>query len=206
MVIDLRKCIGCGSCSVICDYTNKLSYNKVRRVFDCGLGSSPERLRTCLPLSCMHCSSPPCLDVCPTAATYQREDGIIDVDAELCIGCGTCVVACPYMARSIIFQDEYAAEVGELEGDGNAFPDRIGTCIKCNFCLPRIDAGLAKGISPGKDPEATPACVVNCSSKALHFGDLYDPESVVSLLVRENRTVHLQEELGTEPSVYYIFD
>jgi phenylacetyl-CoA:acceptor oxidoreductase subunit 1 len=82
--------------------------------------------------------------------------------------------------------------------------DHIGVATKCNFCLPRVDAGLAQGLQPGLDPEATPACVISCSANALHFGDLDDPDSEVSQLIRENKTARLQEELGTDPAVYYI--
>jgi len=195
MVIDLRKCIGCGACALVCGQVNKMPTNLWRRVFDCGISETPERQRTCLPMSCMHCSKAPCHEVCPTAATFRRDDGIIDINYELCIGCGYCMVACPYMARSIVFQNEY---------DSGA--DRIGVCSKCNFCLPRIDSGLVKGLKPGLDSEASPMCVVSCAADALCFGNLDDPDSAVAQLIRENKAVSLQEELGTDPAVYYLVD
>ncbi|MDL2121675.1 MAG: 4Fe-4S dicluster domain-containing protein [Deltaproteobacteria bacterium] len=208
MVIDLRKCIGCKACTVVCEETNQVPPNRWRRVNDCGISEYPERQRLFLPMSCMHCGEPPCLEVCPTTATYRRPDGIVDINYELCVGCGYCILACPYQARTI-FHDESNFETGtKLQKPGLADPniDRIGVCTKCNFCLPRVDAGLAKGLQPGLDPEASPACVISCSANALNFGDLDEPDSVVSRLIRENKTARLQEELGTDPSVYYIVD
>jgi phenylacetyl-CoA:acceptor oxidoreductase subunit 1 len=209
MVIDLRTCIGCGACEIACRHTNKLALNYWRQVIDCGVSAPPERQRTYLPINCVHCSEPPCLEVCPTTATYRRPDGVVAVDYELCIGCGYCIVACPYLARTIILRNEYGFAVGHRPQEpGMAAPDPryAGVCTKCNFCLPRVDEGLAQGLRPGLDPEATPACVVICSTNTLHFGDLEDPNSEVSRLIQENKTARLQEGLGTDPSVYYIVE
>ncbi len=208
MVIDLRKCIGCGACTSVCSQTNKIVSNMWRRVVDCGISGPPERQRLCLPMSCMHCSKPPCLEVCPTTATYRRADGIVDINYDLCVGCGHCIVACPFQSRSIIFNNGSDSEedMPQESSMANSNLDRIGACSKCNFCLPRVDAGMAKGLRPGIDPEATPVCVISCTAKALHFGNLDDPNSVVSQLIRENKTARLQEELETDPSIYYIID
>ena len=208
MVIDLRKCIGCGACTALCSQTNKIVSNMWRRVVDCGISGPPERQRMCLPMSCMHCSKPPCLEVCPTTATYRRADGIVDINYELCVGCGQCIVACPFQSRSIIFNNESDSEedMPQESSVANSDLDRVGVCSKCNFCLPRVDAGMAKGLQPGVDPEATPLCVISCTAKALHFGNLDDHNSVVSRLIRENKTARLQEELETDPSTYYIID
>lgn len=208
MMIDLRRCVGCGTCSVTCDQTNHLSYNKWRKVFDCGISEPPERQRRTLPVSCMHCGNPPCLEVCPTKATYRRPDGIINIRYQLCVGCGFCIVACPYHARSIVFQKEFALENGIMgqESGPTADHDRIGVATKCNFCLPKIEAGVERGLLPGIDPEATPMCVISCTARALYFGNLRDPESQVSRLIRENKVFCLQEELRTDPSIFYIMD
>jgi Fe-S-cluster-containing dehydrogenase component len=84
------------------------------------------------------------------------------------------------------------------------YPHQVGTTMKCNFCMERIDAGMEKGLKPGIDRDASPACVNTCQARALTFGDLDDPESNVSLLIRERNGFVLQEEYGTEPSVYYV--
>ena len=209
MVIDLRKCIGCGACVVSCAEANKINPNLWRRVFDCGIGPPPKRKRLFLPLNCMHCSEPSCETVCPTTATHRRLDGIVDVDYQKCVGCGYCIAACPYYARAIIFLNEYDREslvMGGGHEPRTSIPNYLGVCTKCNFCRPRVDAGLKKGLRPGEDPEASPACVVQCTAHALHFGDLNDPQSRVSVLVRENQTFCLREDLKTRPAIYYIVD
>ncbi len=209
MVIDLRNCIGCGACAVSCGMTNTTETNMWRRVFDCGTLTNPEKRRLSLPMSCMHCHIPPCHKVCPTTATYIRDDGIVDIDPAKCIGCGYCIVACPYLARVIIIRNDALQEDRvmttspdkHLEGK-----DYRNVATKCNFCKQRVDKGLAKGLEPGTDLEATPVCVVNCTAGALHFGDLDNPQSEVSRLLKESRVMCLQEEIGTQPSVYYIVD
>ncbi|GBE00242.1 tetrathionate reductase subunit B precursor [bacterium BMS3Abin07] len=208
IVIDLRKCIGCQACAIVCKQTNSVPLNKWRRVVDCGVCDPPDRQRIFVPMSCMHCNTPSCMEVCPTKATYRRSDGIVDIKYQRCVGCGYCIVACPYHARSIVFHDKSeflmkTIEQESVERDKNF--DRIGICTKCNLCMTRIDDGMSKGLQPGIDPEASPMCVISCSANALHFGDIDDPDSNVSQLILNNKTVCLQEELGTHPSVYYIF-
>ncbi|MDH4230753.1 MAG: 4Fe-4S dicluster domain-containing protein [Nitrospirota bacterium] len=208
MVIDLRKCIGCGACSLVCSQTNKIPYFLWRRVIECGVSGPPQRQRMAIPMSCMHCSQPPCLEVCPATATYRRPDGIVDIDTERCVGCGYCIVACPYLARSIMYNNSAEAESSATpkeKAEGSKM-NRIGVSSKCNFCIRRIDAGLAKGLQPGIDNDASPACVISCCAGALSFGNLDDPESAVAQLLRENRVSCLQEELGTGPSVFYILE
>ncbi len=203
MVIDLRKCIGCRACVLGCKAANN---NTWRRVNDCGITDYPERRRLFLHLSCMHCSTPSCLSVCPTGATYQRPDGIVDIDHKRCVGCGYCIVACPYHARTI-YDEEHDFDVNEMSrrlGVRYAGTDLGGVCTKCNFCNERIDEGLARGLRPGVDPEASPVCMNSCSAHAIYFGNLDDEDDVVSRLIRGNKTSRLQEELGTGPSVYFI--
>jgi phenylacetyl-CoA:acceptor oxidoreductase subunit 1 len=84
------------------------------------------------------------------------------------------------------------------------YPLQTGTVVKCNFCLERIDKGLKNGLRPGLDREATPACVITCPTQARHFGDLDDPNSEVSRLIKERRGLQLHPEYGTDPSVYYL--
>lgn len=209
MVIDLRKCIGCGACAVSCGMANTTETNMWRRVFDCGTLANPEKRRLSLPMSCMHCRIPPCHKVCPTTATYIRDDGIVDVDPGKCIGCGYCVVACPYLARVVIIRNDALQEnrvMTTLLGKDPNGDYHCNVATKCNFCRQRVDDGLAGGLEPGSDPGATPVCVVNCTAKALHFGDLDNPKSEVSRLLKESRVMCLQEEIGTQPCVYYIVD
>jgi len=209
MVIDCKKCIGCGTCQFICGEMNSAPPGAAwRRVIDREIRGQPDIVRIFLPINCMHCSDPPCLDVCPTGATHQRPDGIVDIKEDLCVGCGACVVSCPYRARTITSQDtikmESGADMGKVKVAATA--DRIGLSTKCNFCCQRVGEGLAKGFSPGSDPIATPICVNFCIASALHFGDLDDPTSSISQLIRENNMVRLLEELKTKPNLYYMMD
>ncbi len=205
MVIDLRRCIGCKACSVVCGMTNKVPFATLRKVIDCGILSSADPRRIFVPLSCMHCTNPPCLAVCPTGATYQRLDGIVDIDEKKCLGCGYCQVACPYQARHILHSSlESELCVSKYIDSSPVHPRQYGVSIKCNFCLPRIESGLARNQQPGQDADATPRCVITCSGGALHFGDRKDPNGKIFQLLRDNKTICLQEEAGTEPSVYYI--
>ena len=86
------------------------------------------------------------------------------------------------------------------------FPHQTGVVTKCNFCKERVDEGQEKGLKPGEDREASPACVITCPNHARVFGDLDDPESEISKLIREKHAVPLHEEHGTEPSVYYVIN
>ncbi len=206
MVIDLRKCLGCESCSIACGIANKVPKNSWRQVIDCGVRQAPDRQRILLSLGCQQCREAPCLQVCPTGATVRRSDGIVDIDEERCVGCGYCIVACPYRARTLLrrgygFEFKGTPESPEKEP---SLHDYSGVCSKCTFCREHVEAGLERGLKPGIDPEATPVCVNSCCAAALHFGDLDDPDSDVSGLIRDNETVRLREDLKTEPAVAFI--
>ena len=205
MVIDLRKCIGCKACAVVCSERNNVPPDRLRKVVDTGVLESDCPIRVFLPMSCMHCDKAPCLEVCPTGATYRRSDGIIGIDEDRCLGCGYCEMACPYHARSI-FHDRMELVISALRsGAGSGYcPRQAGVSLKCNFCLQKIQNGIAGRLKPGVDPDATPDCVLACSAGVLHFGDLNDPDSNVSQLLRQNSSFRLLESLGTEPSIYYI--
>ena len=141
-----------------------------------------------IPVLCNHCENPPCVQACPTKATFQREDGIVLMDFHRCIGCRFCMAACPYGSRSFNFQDPrpYVKDVDPT------FPTRMkGVVEKCNFCAER----LAKG--------QLPKCV-EASKGAILFGDLSDPESEVRKALKNNYTIRRKPNLGTGPSVYYI--
>jgi len=143
----------------------------------------------------MHCADAPCVEVCPTGASYQREDGIVLIDQDKCIGCRYCMVACPYNARYFDFggNETYFPEM-ELTPLETARQEgrAAGTVSKCTMCVDRIDAG------------EEPACVATCPTYARIFGDLDDPESEVSKLIAEHGATPLHPELGTNPSVFYI--
>lgn len=214
MVIDLRKCVGCKSCTIACAAENRLPPGVVYRpVVETEVGTYPNVRRAFLPRPCMQCDKPPCVDVCPVNATWKREDGIVVIDYDACIGCRYCVTACPYGARTFdkgynytdgtttdpVFVSldamayekapsfEYGEEWARKEGKSP-----IGNVRKCTFCLHRLDEGML------------PACVTTCIGEATYFGDANDPESLVSELLAGPNVMRLKEELGTEPRVYYL--
>ena len=207
MVADLRRCVGCQTCTAACKHANATPPGvQWRRVLDLEFGEYPDVQRAFVPTGCMHCDDPPCADVCPTTATKKRADGIVTIDYDLCIGCSYCAVACPYEARSKTPKPVFAyGEPTENETKRRADPRRA-VATKCPFCVERSDAGTAKGQTPGVDPEATPACVNSCIAQALAFGDLDDPASNVSQLLAENQHFRMHESLGTGPGVYYLWD
>ena len=182
MVADLRRCVGCQTCTAACKEGNATPPGvQWRRVLDLEAGTYPEVSRVFVPFGCQHCANPPCLEVCPSTATKQREDGIITIDDDLCIGCSYCIMACPYDARSLIDQPRYA--FGEMPTEAEAArlkKSAVGVASKCTFCAGRIDAGTARGLVPGRDPEATPLCVNACISGALSFGDIEDESGPIA--------------------------
>ena len=142
----------------------------------------------------MHCAEPACVGVCPTGASVKRSDGIVVVDQAKCIGCRSCVMACPYEARYFLKKYRgYYPEKGLTAYETAQKKGKVmGTVSKCNLCLDRVEAG------------EQPACVQTCPAKARFFGDLEDPESQVAKLIVSRRGYQLHPEMGTDPSVYYL--
>ncbi len=207
MVADLRRCVGCQTCTAACRQANATPPGvQWRRVLDIEQGEYPEVTRAFVPVGCQHCDDPPCMEVCPTTATKQRADGIVTIDYDLCIGCAYCAVACPYQARHKTLRREFAYPA-EMANEAKRRDDsRLAVATKCTFCVDRIDAGLAQGLTPGVDPEATPACVNSCIAQALAFGDRDDPDSNVSQLLAQHAHFRMHEELKTGPGFYYVWD
>ncbi|MFO7661568.1 MAG: 4Fe-4S dicluster domain-containing protein [Chloroflexota bacterium] len=205
MVIDESKCVGCDGCLRACHAYNdtppEIAWSRVENA-----GVKEDGTPAYRPVPCMHCQDAPCVEICPVGASYRRDDGIIMMDYERCIGCRYCQLACPYGARSFNWETfEEPNPAVPTYGQPEVPRRPRGVVEKCSFCYHRIDRGLAFGMIPGVDPAATPACVVACSYGARIFGDLNDPESPVSVALRDNPEAYrLREELGTEPRVYYI--
>jgi phenylacetyl-CoA:acceptor oxidoreductase subunit 1 len=207
MIVDLRRCVGCQTCTAACRQANATPPGvQWRRVLDIEVGTYPDVARAFVPTGCQHCDEPPCMDVCPSTATRKRADGIVTIDYDICIGCAYCSVACPYDARSKVTHAEFAYGEPTAPETARHDPRRLNVSTKCTFCVDRIDAGLERGLTPGEDPEATPACVNSCIAGALYFGDLDDPDSNVSQLLAENTYFRMHEELGTGPGFFYLWD
>jgi len=207
MVADLRRCVGCQTCTAACRHANATPAGvEWRRVLDMEVGEYPEVRRVFVPVGCMHCDEPPCMHVCPSTATRKRADGIVTIDYDLCIGCGYCMVACPYQARFRTDRPSFAYGGEPTAAEAKSFDERrLAVATKCTFCVDRIDAGLAQGLKPGVDPDATPACVNSCIAAALQFGDIDDPQSNLAKLVADNEHFRMHEEVGTGPRIYYLW-
>jgi Fe-S-cluster-containing dehydrogenase component len=207
MAIDVAKCLqqqGCTKCIEACDRAHNIPvFRDPRRevkwiwkaryedAFSIEPGAHPpDALRgKLLPVLCNHCDDPPCVRVCPTQATWKREDGIVMMDWHRCIGCRYCVAACPYGSRSFNWTDPRPA-IPVLNPD---YPTRTkGVVEKCTLCEER----LAKG--------RLPACVEVCPAKAIVFGDLNDAGSPLRELLRNRYAIERKPELGTRPSIFYI--
>ncbi|GBC70991.1 Menaquinone reductase, iron-sulfur cluster-binding subunit [Candidatus Calditenuaceae archaeon HR02] len=262
MAIDLDKCTACQACVVACKAENNVP-----------IGSEADQLNgrqiawmdlvvkdveggtVMLPRPCMHCDNPPCVQVCPVGATYQRGDGIVTQDYSRCIGCRLCMVACPYGVRYFNWREPSWPDTF-TEYLNPSVPVRpAGVVEKCTFCVHRIER-LRNDISTGNIPPAVakavrgeadmekkmskaidtlmrrlvtksdevdeaepeemwsdfdfrelnylPSCVRSCTGRAIIFGDLEDPESLVSQMARSKRAFRLFEEFGTEPKVIYL--
>ncbi len=195
LVIDLNVCVGCHACVTSCKSWNtsgwagplpdERPYDKdpsgvfFNRVQTYEVGTFPNTETVHFPKSCLHCEDPPCVPVCPTGASYKREDnGVVLVDYDKCIGCKYCSWACPYGARE--------------------FDENNKVMKKCTLCIDRItDMSLP-------EEERKPACVMACPTSARIFGDVHDPESDASKAIREEGGYQLQPEWGTRPANHYL--
>ena len=178
MLIDTAKCAsGCTDCVTACNTENGLSGAVSETDSQWIRKLDIKNLQTgrvaSMPMMCQHCADPPCVDVCPTGASFKRADGIVLVDSHICIGCRYCIVACPYKARSFVHEPVTGQKPDAPRGKG---------CVEgCNLCVKRIDR------------DEKPACVEACNTaghEAILFGDLNDPNSDIS---RRSATVATQQ-------------
>lgn len=190
MVLDLNTCTACRACTAACTMENRTPFwsGKFRtHVEDMASGEFPQVHRAFLPRLCMHCDKAPCVAVCPTGASHQTADGVVVVDADRCMGCKYCIIACPYQAR-YLYESEDVTKAKEVYGEGPATP----SVDKCTFCEHRLKEGRE------------PACVASCIAGARIFGRLDDPNSAVAKLVASGQAKPLRPDVGTSPKVYYL--
>ena len=192
LLIDTSKCgNGCDACVKACNDENGLQgfdrpETDAQWIRTVKLRDKSTNRTVSLPMMCQHCEFPPCVDVCPTGASFKRDDGIVLVDKHLCIGCRYCMMACPYKARSFIHE--------ELTGQVQGIPRGKGTVESCTLCVHRVDKG------------ETPACVEACAKdghKALIFGDLKDASSEIALRISKEASMQVRGDLKLNPGVRY---
>jgi len=193
MLVDTNKCAdGCTACVDACGKENGLpDHNRpatdpkwIRKV---KVKDNMTGRITNLPMMCQHCEKPPCVDVCPTGASFKRADGIVIVDRHICIGCRFCMMACPYKARSFIHE--------VIEVKPTHAPRGKGCVEACNLCVHRLDNG-----------EANTACAEACTAQghnAIIFGDLKDPNSAVSVALKQVPSRQIRADLRLNTGVRY---
>jgi tetrathionate reductase subunit B len=192
MLIDSTKCAsGCTDCVTACNTENGLSGGTKSTDSQWIRKIEIKEIKTgktqSLPMMCQHCAEPPCVDVCPTGASFKRADGIVLVDKHICIGCRYCVMACPYKARSFVHEPQTSQKPDVPRG--------MGTVEGCTMCVHKVDRG------------ESPACVSACSAaghEAIVFGDLNDPNSEISKRVATYATRQIREDLNLNTGVRYM--
>lgn len=201
-VIDTTRCVGCNLCSMACKVENNLPdgmwWN--RACTDLGetervpKGEWPDNLSlSFMTVACQHCDEPACVEVCPTGATYKDPDtGVVCQDTEVCIGCRSCMAACPYQTVRSFVEEEPQHFLDFPVGNVNAPAHHQNTVEKCTMCWQRVSEG------------ERPACADVCRTLARWWGDFDDPESEVSKLIAEREYMQLLPDEGTGPSVYYL--
>jgi molybdopterin-containing oxidoreductase family iron-sulfur binding subunit len=201
MVIDTVRCVGCTTCAVACKGENNLPdktwYNRVLTVGgphkDTPAGVFPRLSIETITLACQHCAEPRCLDVCPVGAISKRaEDGVVIQDLERCIGDRACMAACPYTGVRVFNWEEPTFQVDFPVGGKGVPAHLVNKVEKCQMCAHRLAEGLE------------PACVEVCPARARHFGDLNDPDSKVSRLLRRRHSFTLLPEKHTGPSIHFL--
>ena len=186
MAVDTRRCVACNMCATTCKVENNVPdtvwYNRAQTEGGDFIYTPAGTFYT---YSCQHCDDPACVSVCPTGASMKREDGIVLIDVETCIGCKTCMTACPYPGVRTYIDGEPQYVLDFAVGDAQAPAHKANSVEKCTFCAHRVDRG------------EKPACVAACRYKARTFGDLDDPSSDISKLLASREYTQLEAEVDT---------
>lgn len=210
--LDIQRCIGCRRCVYGCVEENnqtrdpQIQYIRVLRFRDGTMNLEestiyydpeevPQEDYYYMPVQCQHCANAPCTKVCPVRATWTEPDGLVVVDYNWCIGCRYCMAACPYMGRWFNFADPVIPKdmVNPMTHYLGNRPRMRNVVEKCTFCIQRVRLGMY------------PKCVEVCPVGARKFGNLLDPESEISRIIKTQRVFRLKEELNTQPKFYYFF-
>ena len=200
MVIDLARCKNARKCVSACQKMHHLPEDKewltVKLMKD-----NDKAAPYWFPKTCFHCDNPPCVKVCPVDATFKRQDGLVLIDNERCIGCKFCMAACPYSTRVFNWEDrEQNIDITKMPySPETSVPSKVGTVEKCDFCPDMVRQGLL------------PDCVTACPNGVFYFGDenedtVTNGDETVSLsqLLKDRGGYRYMEELGTQPRLFYL--
>ncbi|MCR2036209.1 4Fe-4S dicluster domain-containing protein [Adlercreutzia mucosicola] len=202
MAVDTKRCTGCNMCSMACRVDHNLptevlysrAHTEGGEHFRQAGGTYPDQVTMKFyTLACQHCDDPACVEICPTGASQKREeDGLVLVDGEACIGCESCIAACPYEGVRTLVPQSPTYPLDFALGDAAAAEHLPNTVEKCTFCAERLDRG------------EKPLCIDICPAYARTFGDLDDPESEISKVLAAREHEQLLADQGTGPNVYFL--
>jgi molybdopterin-containing oxidoreductase family iron-sulfur binding subunit len=200
MVIDLGRCKNARKCVSACQKMHHQPPDKewlsVKLMKD-----NEQSAPYWFPKTCFHCDNPPCVKVCPVNATFKRQDGLVLIDNERCIGCKFCMAACPYSTRVFNWDEpQQDLDIKNLvSSPETSLPSKVGTVEKCDFCPDMARQGLL------------PDCVTACPNGVFYFGDenedtVTNGDETISFkqLIKDRSGYRYMEELGTKPRVYYL--
>ncbi|MFW5822087.1 MAG: 4Fe-4S dicluster domain-containing protein [Tangfeifania sp.] len=233
MAIDLNKCTGCSACVLACNAENnipvvgkkevirahEMNWIRIDRYYNGG-EENPEVVRQ--PVMCQHCDNAPCENVCPVVATNHSSEGLNQMAYNRCIGTRYCNNNCPYKVRRFNWLDYTGADaipnnrydpagmtvdLSRMRHNPDVTVRAKGVIEKCSFCAQRIQEKKLTAKNENRtlrDGELKTACQQACPADAIVFGDMNDPDSKVSKMMKDPRNYHLLEELHTLPSVGYL--
>ncbi len=218
MVIDIDRCTGCEACVIACHAENNLPivgedgckknraihWIRVERYIE---GEYPNVKVKFIPMLCQQCGEARCETGCPVYATYHNQDGLNVQVYNRCVGTFTCANFCPYDVRYFNWFSYKWDKPLEHQLNPDVTVREMGVMEKCTFCIQRIRAGKDRAKDENRkirDGEIKPACVQSCPSAAMTFGDMNDPDSMVSQMAKDIRRYRVFEEMNTDPSVIYL--